>query len=435
MSTPLAVAAVTAVLRSVLTNAITDANLSSIVGGQVKVSALPPDRIILENQEPNQLNLVLYQTRHNLGWRNHEYPSRDFGGTRVSNPPLAINLHYLMSAYGSKEFSSEIILGYAMQALHEIGVLSRELIRQALSPPAPVPGLPSELAGSNLADQAEQITIVPEVLNTEEMFRIWSAMGAHYRPTVPYQVTVVLIEGTRSIKAALPIAKRMFQPKPFPQIVIEEVTPESGSTAIMAASVLLIQGHGLGAPNVRVRIGAAELVPQPADVRATQIRLPLANLLPSRLHAGALGVQVVHPVDLGLPPVPHTGYQSNLFPIVLRPMITPSVQNPSSTVIDSVTYRTGEIRVNFVPNVGKTQRVTLYLNEFNPSSNRPASAYSFDAPIGNGITSPNADDTSQIDIPFKLVVAGTYLVRVQVDGAESLLGIANGIYSSPQVVI
>src|SRR5262249_45698646 len=136
MTTPLGIAAVSAVLRTVINNGITEANLAAIVGGNIAVSSLPPDRVPLNAaQDPNQLNLFLYHTSLNPGWRNVGLPSRTATGERASNPPLALDLHYILSAYGSEEFGPEVILGHGMHALHENSVLTRPAIRRALSPP------------------------------------------------------------------------------------------------------------------------------------------------------------------------------------------------------------------------------------------------------------------------------------------------------------
>src|SRR5262249_38104515 len=81
--------AVSAVLRTVLNNGITEANLAAIVGGNITVSSLPPDRVPLSGaQDPNQLNLFLYHTSYNQGWRNELLPWRSVSGARTANPPL-----------------------------------------------------------------------------------------------------------------------------------------------------------------------------------------------------------------------------------------------------------------------------------------------------------------------------------------------------------
>jgi hypothetical protein len=56
-----------------------------------------------------------------------------------------------------------------------------------------------------LSDQAEQIKISPEPMNPEEMARLWATFQAHYRPTVAYRVTVVLIETEHARRNVLPV--------------------------------------------------------------------------------------------------------------------------------------------------------------------------------------------------------------------------------------
>src|SRR4029450_8270342 len=113
MSNALAIAAVTAVLKDLLNNGVIDHQLSGVVG-EVTVSALPPDRVLVEGQaETSRLNLFLYQVTPNAGWRNQALPSHDPSGIRVTNPPLALDLHYLITAYGANELHAEILLGYA----------------------------------------------------------------------------------------------------------------------------------------------------------------------------------------------------------------------------------------------------------------------------------------------------------------------------------
>ena len=135
MGNALAIAAVTAVLKDLLNNGLIDHNVTGAVGGNVTVSALPPDRVFAPGtQEGNQLNLFLYQVAPNIGWRNVGLPSRDERGERLSNPPLALDLHYLLTAYGAEDLHAELLLGYAMQLLHETPVLTRKSIRTALQP-------------------------------------------------------------------------------------------------------------------------------------------------------------------------------------------------------------------------------------------------------------------------------------------------------------
>src|SRR4030095_15987619 len=140
MSNALAIASVTAVLKDLLNNGLIDHDVSATLGN-VTISALSPDRIDATSpNQQSQLNLFLYQVTHNIAWRNADLPARNSQGERTSNPPLALNLHYLLTAYGALEFHAEILLGYGMQLFHETPVLTRDAIRTALAPPSPVSG-------------------------------------------------------------------------------------------------------------------------------------------------------------------------------------------------------------------------------------------------------------------------------------------------------
>ena len=93
MSSPLAIAAVTAVLKDLLNDGLLDHDLSVV--GSFGVTALPPDRVETGQNEPNQLNIFLYQVTSNQGWRNDSLPSLDSSGQRkLSSPVLALDLHY-----------------------------------------------------------------------------------------------------------------------------------------------------------------------------------------------------------------------------------------------------------------------------------------------------------------------------------------------------
>ena len=132
MSSPLAIGAVSAVLRNLLDNGLVD--ISGTLG-PVTVSALAPDRIDVDeaNFAP-RLNLFMHQVLPNAAWRNRELPARAPTGERISNAPLALDLYYLVTAYGVADFQAEILLGYAMHLLHERSVLLRHAAKNAAIP-------------------------------------------------------------------------------------------------------------------------------------------------------------------------------------------------------------------------------------------------------------------------------------------------------------
>lgn len=437
MSTALAIASVTAVLKNLLDNGMIDDQIVSTVG-HVHVTALAPDLIPLEKNAESQLNLFLYMVTPNQGWRNVGLPSRDANGDRRTNPPLPLDLHYVLTAYAARDLHAEILLGYAMQLLHETPVLPRSGIRAALAVPDlvqdPTASLPPEqemLATSGLAEQAEAIKITPDPLSPEELVRLWAAFQSRYRPSAGYRASVVLIEAERSTRPPLPVRNRRLYVVPFREPVIDRVLVQEtlGGPIVPAPPILIrhrlvLRGRGLRGDQPSVRIGASSTTPAATDVTDTQIIVPL----PPELKAGPQGVQVLHAQLMGEPPVPHTGVSSNLIPFVLQPEIIASIDIPVA----------GTFRVTVKPPVHEGQRVVLLLNERlfpeSPPRSTPPRAYSFVAPP-IGLTSPSAP-TPVIDIPFTGVAAGEYLVRIAVDGAESPLGVdANGAYDAPTVVV
>ncbi len=403
MSNALGIAAVTAVLRDLLNNGLVDASV-----GDVTVSAQAPDRIQTDNGDLTQLNLFLYQVTPNPGWQNVGLPSVDgAGSTRLTNPPLALDLHYLLTAYGSADFEAEILLGYAMQVMHENPVLDRQSIRDTLAP-GPVTGgiLPpalQTLTAAELADQVEQIRIIPEALSSEEISKLWSAFGTNYRPTAAYQASVVLIEGRRATRPALPVRERQLFVVPFREPRIEEVQAGEGpGEPILATSEVVALGRRLVHDPMEVRVSGA--IAPIVDETDTRLRVTL----PAGLRAGVQGVQVKHLYDFGTPTEPHRGAESNVVAFVLHPTFGGLALDP---VPAGAAPYSGEATLVVSPPVGRAQRVVLLLNR---DSAATPSAYAFTA-------NTRASEADPIVVPLVDVARGDYFVRVQVDGAESPL--------------
>jgi hypothetical protein len=261
MSSPLAIAAVSAVLMDLLNDGLVNNDLAAV--GSFKVSASPPDRITAGAQEPNQLNLFLYQVTANQGWRNVGLPSRDSRGLRLSNPPLALDLHYLVTAYGSEDLNAEILLGYAVELMHDLRVVPRDAIRRSLVPSNPIKAalIPPDAQGrfaADLADQIEQIKITPHYPNADELSKLWTAMQSRYRPSVAFQVSVVLIQAVRPQKSALPVltqgpddagpvAHGNLLPS-FPTLIGTAVrdAQQRGRTAAQLGDIVQLTGYNLG---------------------------------------------------------------------------------------------------------------------------------------------------------------------------------------------
>jgi len=425
-------------MKDLLNNGVIANDLASLTGNPVKVTSKPPDVVLSGQQEEPGLNLYLYHLTPNQGWRNVGLPSHNENGSRVSNPPLGLDLHYLLMAYGRDEYQAEILMGYAMQLLHETPVLTRQAIRSSLSaiPSQQVSGgmLPAAfqaLIAADLADQIELVKITPETLTIEELSKLWSAFQAnHFRLTTGYQASVVLIESKKSTRATLPVLKPNLYVMPLKRPTIIDVVSAAvppADTRITAANVILIRGSSLRSDVVTVQIGAATVTPALTAISDSEISIDLNTV--AGLRAGVQATQVFHQLLLGDPPpgAPHRGFESNVAAFVLHPAISA----PASASLAS-----GTISIGFTPAVGKSQRVKLFLYQRNAPSNVPARAYSFPAPRDNGIPANSpATEVNSISFTFANVIAGEYLVYVQVDGAESLLNLAAGQFDSPRTTI
>lgn len=191
----LAIATCTAVLKDLLDNRIVQRDIASIVG-DVIVTALPPDRIQVGSEERPQLNLFLYRVTPNTRWRGE--PGGRAGMTNGASG-IALDLHYLLSAYGAQDLQQEVLLGYAVQVFREAAHFSEERIRATLAAMSQNGAAGSRIARA-VAGAAEgpawvgNIEVVPEFQSMEDVSKLWSALQARYRPSVTYKVSMVVID-------------------------------------------------------------------------------------------------------------------------------------------------------------------------------------------------------------------------------------------------
>src|SRR3569623_854092 len=358
MSSPLALAAVTAVLRDLLNNGLIDHDITGALGNNVTVTAVPPDTIAIDgNIARTQLNLFLHQVTPNAGWRNVGLPSRDDRGTRLANPPLALDLHYLLTAYGAAEST---ILPPAFQAL----------------------------SAADLADQVEQIKITPETMSTEEMSKLWSALQAHYRPTAAYHLSVVLIEARRATRSALPVLTRgprdlvtgrergvvavggLIPPYPL----LTGITLDHGQIAAQQGDVVSLNGHNLEGSNVRVRFAHPRLV--------APIEINLGN------NANEQHIDVTLPNDAAA----HLAWPPGLW------NVTVVLRRAGETVDRS----TNSLPLLLAPHLRPGQTVSLNVG-------------------GREVPGDITAQTGTLQFVFPSLAAGPQWLRLRVDGADSLL--------------
>jgi hypothetical protein len=327
---------------------------------------------------------------------------------------------------------AEALLGHGMQVLHEIPFLTRERITAALQLGGSPTNFEQALGVSLLARQIEQIKISPAPLTLGDVSQLWTALQGRYRPTAAYLVTVVLIESGRSSKSALPVLTRNIQTLPFAQMELDDVVNAADDSApIFPGTSVSLRGRGLNSAKI-VLLGGLDLTSSVTHTSDTAILLTVPNPLPAGMETGLVTAQVVKPIP-GFSN-PQSGFVSNVVAFALRPAVTAAALNLVNSTLNGVAVRSGDVQLSFASPVGVAQSVTLLLNEQSPPATRAAYAYRFDAPPGNGVVSP-ATSTSTVLVSFLNVVPGAYLVRAQVDGAESVLALAGGKFASPDVTI
>jgi hypothetical protein len=400
MSNFLAIATVTEALRQLL-----DEVVKEDVNGATATAVRPASN-------GNELaevgvNVYLYQASPNSSWRNEDLPSRREDGTAIQPPRAALDLHYLLTFYGDeKRLEPQRVMGSVVQILHTQPILSRQQIQKAVQSV-------DYLKDSDLAEAMELVKFTPIPLSVEELQNLWSGFfQSPYSLSVAYQGSVIFIEGKVQIQKPLPVRGRNLYAATFRLPVIEQVISEEGAgRPVVAGTTLVVRGRNLLGDVTTVAIEGEEIAPTYIlELHDQEIKFRLPS--PPR-RAGVLGLQVIHKRMMGSPPTLHQGDESNLAAFVLRPEI--SVDQASKVVHVS-------------PAVEKDQRLVLHLNEMPPGA-LPPMARSFLMPSRKAAI-------SDVPIPVDDLGPGDYLVRVEVDGAESVLYADEaGNYVGPKVSI
>lgn len=396
MSDYRAVAAVTTTLQNMLQSAVA----AAVPGAIVKTGR--PERTP-STTSTGEVNIFLYQVTPNAAFRNADLATRRSDGTLIRAPQVALDLHYLLSFYGDDvKLIPQLLLGVTASTMHSYPHPRPEDL------PGFAMGDGHPLAGSGIERQMDRLRFAPMTLSHDELSKLWSVFfQVPYTLSIAYLCSVVLIEADLTPQPPMPTRGIAFsvQPQSLPpqvdQVSPQVVDPDAGVR-------ITLRGRNLRGDDV-VRIGERDLSPESATVTT------LVAVLPADLPAGVQTVRVVRREN---------GASSSPVAFVLRPAVTGEVRLE--------TEDGPVLRVPVTPPVGTAQRTALLLNETGAPAGRPPRGYSLTVRGGG----------AELAVPVPGVEAGTYLVRVEVDGIASALATDADPqsptfeqYVSPKVVI
>jgi hypothetical protein len=415
-----------AMVTAALSRRIEDAVAALIPGATA--TAMRPGAAVAETSPPH-VNIFLYNLVPNGSLRNTAEPSRRSDGSLLRRPCAALDLHYLLTFVGDEELMEpERLAGAAITELTANPILQSGFIRQVIDDIVVSEGAEHFLAGSDLASQVERLRIRPLDLNLEALTNLWSSFTqAPYALSAGYEVSLVLMEANLDLVARLPVSGT---PRPATALLrqprVRRVASEVGPMApIEVGSTLVITGSDLRGEHTRVQIGDEQITPAPEQTREGEIRVALSAFSPNVLVPGALGLLIRHlfDVDQGETERLRPGPSSNLSSFVLRPSGVTVTPGPPAA------EHTGYLDLRFTPTPDPEWNVVLLLNE---NTDAEPQAYV----LGDVEVMTEDDAIRGLRFSAQGVGPGEYLVRVQVNGAQSALMMGpDGRYSGPMVTI
>ena len=459
MSNHLAIATVTAVLQEMIQEGVAP----DAPGTQV--TTMRPDKKQGPDLDKAGINIYLYQTTTNTAWRNTDLRTRRPKGDLGRLKQVGLDLHYLFTFYGEEGFlTPQKLLGSTVRTLVDRPLLETEFIERIIQRRL-------DLFDSNLSDQVQTIRLVPSQMNPEQLSRVWSSFfQTPYALSLAYEATVILIEGKRPGRKSLPV---LYLPQVVaaPQLpTIEEVAfipnPEGSYAKILESmggrssvsekevdgkpyplprlnsqvdllGTLIVRGQSFKASDAETQLLVGEARLTPKTVEDAELRINLQHIPGNeieQLRAGMTGLKISQ-VWEGKPSEssqeesaqePPRFLESNAIPIGLRPTIRNlgSVATVRAAAGEDGLYA-GEITVEVDLIVAAKQKVFLLLN----GADR-IKAYVFRQGY-------RREDVRKLTFNVDGMEAGEYLVRIQIDGVESLLELEEDgdRYVSPKISI
>ncbi|HEY7430131.1 MAG TPA: DUF4255 domain-containing protein [Streptosporangiaceae bacterium] len=415
MSNGLAIAAVTSTLRYILDRALQHPHPGPV--GGASVTTLPVQELAKADlAETAGINVFCYQATPNHAWNLTDLPTRRPDGSLVQRPVAALDLQYLITCHGQDaSLDPQRLVGRVVTALSVNPVLTRDVVAAALDLYAGDTET-SFLAESDLADQVELVKLSPFTLSLEELSKLWAVFGTPYLLSLTYLATVVLIEAEVSPRTSLPVRQPSITIAAAGAPRLESVGTDPPEEPVLPGTTLVLRGSGLLGAATQVRVGPATLAPA-AGPGAAELRAVVTDAVPAGIHT----VQVTHtsPAGPGGVPPARTAATSNTLPLLLRPVVA-----VAGITADAVT-------LSVRPPLAAGQRATVLLSRLADGAPEDPGDLAVSLPAVAASAAPQ----SSVELQREGIPDGDWLVRLRVDGVDSLPGLAGETYGAPALTL
>jgi hypothetical protein len=342
MSDFLAIGGVSATLKGLLADRMEMPD--GIDATKVAITIGPPAFSPRDNEphkEDPRVNLFLYRVSENGYLQNQEIAGRESAG--YGHPPLSLNLHYLLTAYGNKQEGSgstlfddttaHHLLGSAMRVLHDIPIINDSLT--TVRTPSG-----EQILDDSLRDSYERVRMSLEPLTLEDITKVWTALALRYRLSAAYAVNVVQIESRAPRSFPRPVgvpASPVVPPPATDQLTagphVRVVTIQSptishvwvkraGETTeqrfpyARINDTLVLYGTSLSGPVTSIVFGDFEVAADESHPERVEVRIPANEALQP-------GVRTVKVITTD-PATPGASFSSNEAAFVLVPTVDPA---------------------------------------------------------------------------------------------------------------
>lgn len=337
-----------------------------------------------------RINLFLYKIDENPQLKNQDLVGR--GHPRAyGRPPLALDLHYLLTAFGETEedqIETQQLLGEAMRVMHDHAII-----------------LGNDVLDPDLQNEIEHVKLYLEPLSLEELSKIWSATTKPYRTSVGYLVTVIQIESKQPRKYAPRVgeppvggprikAVTFRAPRIDTILTIRQDDPDKIERSVAYARIgdtLVLRGTGFTSGGLRVLLGEVDATAGVTSIDTSRVVVKVPD--DALLQPGPTRVVVQNDLMLGDPESPHRGFSSNVAAFVLVPEVK------------TLTNLGG------APPVLRVEGTRIFDEKLDSLTIVGANAFA--------AKSYTVKETGKVEFELTDVPNGEHVVRVRVNGAES----------------